>query len=102
MGRLKGQVAWDDSAVFYGLFRTLARVLGNWNIRLNAGRCLSVKAQFWAAKKLFCARIFRRKLFLEEEKCGSVCVRVKQWRVLGRENPRRWTGVWGTRVRQSA
>jgi hypothetical protein len=36
MGRLKGQVAWDDSALFYGPFRTMARVLGDWNIRRKA------------------------------------------------------------------
>jgi hypothetical protein len=41
MGRLYGQVAWDDLALFYWRFRTMARVLGNWNIRRQAGRCLS-------------------------------------------------------------
>jgi hypothetical protein len=27
MGRLKGQVAWDDLALFYRRFRSMARVL---------------------------------------------------------------------------
>lgn len=41
IGRLYGQVAWDDLALFYRHFRSMARVLGNWNIRWNARWCLS-------------------------------------------------------------
>ena len=41
IGRLYGQVAWDDLAFFYWRFRSMARVLGNRNISWNAESCLS-------------------------------------------------------------
>jgi autotransporter translocation and assembly factor TamB len=37
IGRLYGQVAWNDLALFYRRFHSMARVLGDWNVRLKAG-----------------------------------------------------------------
>jgi hypothetical protein len=43
--------------------------------------------------------VLEREKFHEGEKRRSDCVDVKQLRNLGRENPRRWCGVWGTQPR---
>jgi hypothetical protein len=77
IGFLFGQVAWDDSALIYWRFRSMARVLGDWNIRRKAEVCLSDCGQFWEVKNNFRVNGFVREKFLEAEEIGSLCINVK-------------------------